>query len=97
MMLIYRSILKLKQKIKTKYYDLEIPDEAKPMDSIYTAYTLYSKTWFHIGHSGDRFLHMGETSAGCITVTEKEKWATIYQYLILRRKDDLNIGIVEVQ
>jgi hypothetical protein len=54
------------------YYDLEIPDEAKPMDTTYIAYTSYSKTWFRIGHSGDRFLHMGETSAGCITVIEKK-------------------------
>ena len=57
----------------------------------------YAKTWFRIGHSGDRYLHPGERSAGCITVKDTKRWTEIYRHLIISRKhDSRSIGVVKV-
>ena len=53
--------------------------------------------WFRIGHSGDRYLHPGRVSAGCISITETARWMEIYDVLIKARKGDLmSVGILEV-
>ena len=59
----------------------------------------FQKTWFRIGHQGDRFLHPGQESAGCITVKiddQHKDWGTLYSSIILARKDSYNIGIIEI-
>ncbi len=76
--------------------DLEIPYEPHRLGLSYIKKAQYAKTWFRVGHSGDRFLHCGRVSAGCITVTEYEKWDLIYNHLILARKDAYSIGTVKV-
>ena len=78
-------------------YDLEIPYEAHPGGANYTGDATFAKTWFRIGHSGDRFLHPGRFSAGCATVTSVSHWDSIYNYLIKRRKDDKkSVGTIAV-
>ncbi|MFD0862135.1 hypothetical protein ACFQ1M_07935 [Sungkyunkwania multivorans] len=77
-------------------FDLEIPYEPHPGGGYYTSDSKYAKTWFRVGHSGDRFLHPGRISAGCITVTDTRQWDKIYQHLIVSRKDDQSIGTVKV-
>ncbi len=48
---------------------LQIPDAPHPATrDAYYAYTSYHKTWFRIGTEGDRYLHVGEISEGCVTV-----------------------------
>jgi len=77
-------------------FDLEIPYEPHGLGSSYTGNAQYAKTWFRIGHSGDRFLHPGSASAGCITVTEVKKGDGIYKKLIVARKDSQNVGTVKI-
>jgi hypothetical protein len=82
-------------------YDLEIPDEPHPHAEYYEIYSIYAKMWFRIGHSGDRYLHFGRVSAGCITVkaekAQKDSWNEIYNLLIRSRKgDSLSVGTVEI-
>ncbi len=56
-----------------------------------------AKTWFRIGHEGERYLHTGGRSLGCVTITEVEKWNEIYNKLIKARKGDfLSVGVLEV-
>ena len=56
-----------------------------------------AKTWFRIGHSGDRYLHAGGFSLGCMTITEVVRWGEIYNGLIKARKGDLmSVGVLEV-
>jgi hypothetical protein len=69
-------------------YDLEIPDEVHALGGAYESISPFAKTWFRVGHSGDRYLHTGSISAGCTTVTEVTAWTAIYNYLIARRKGD---------
>lgn len=77
-------------------FSLEIPDEPHPLGAQYENRTIYAKSWFRIGDSGDRYLHPGGISAGCITVIDIEKWTDIYNYLIQRRKDAKSVGTVEI-
>lgn len=52
-------------------YQLQIPfAPSKETRNGYYAYTDFHKTWFRLGLDphGDRFLHVGEISHGCVTV-----------------------------
>ncbi len=80
----------------TGLHDIEIPYEPHPKGHAYIGQARYAKTWFRIGHSGDRFLHCGQGSLGCITVRDIYKWDQIYKHLIISRKGVNSIGIVEV-
>ncbi|MEK7198102.1 MAG: hypothetical protein AAB648_01405, partial [Patescibacteria group bacterium] len=54
-------------------------------------------TWFKIGHGGERYLHAGGLSLGCITVIETSRWMEVYNILIRARKDDfMSVGVLEV-
>lgn len=77
-------------------HDIEIPYEPHPLGEGYTAQVKYAKTWFRIGHFGDRFLHCGSIPAGCITVEDIHKWDEIYNHLIISRKGFDSIGTVEI-
>jgi hypothetical protein len=80
----------------TGMHDIEIPYEPHPGGDSYTGQAKYAKTWFRVGHSGDRFLHCGNISAGCITVKDIDKWDEIYKHLIVSRKGFDSIGTVEI-
>ncbi|MCT4663710.1 MAG: hypothetical protein N4A45_00585 [Flavobacteriales bacterium] len=77
-------------------HDIEIPYEPHPKGEYYTNRAKYAKTWFRLGHSGERFLHCGNISAGCVTVKDIDSWDRIYQYLILSRKGTRSVGTIEV-
>jgi hypothetical protein len=51
-------------------YVIQIPDAPHAATRVeYAAYTaVHHRTWFRIGKSGDRYLHVGEISEGCVTV-----------------------------
>ena len=81
----------------TGTHDLEIPDEVHSLGSSYLSSSKYATTWFRIGHSGDRYLHPGNVSLGCVTVTALDQWTNIYNYLIGRRKGDgRSVGTIQI-
>ena len=63
------------------FYDIEIPDFAHKGGDNYPE-AKRGKHWFKIGHSGDKYLHVGMYSLGCITIVEIMKWMEIYNTLI---------------
>jgi len=82
---------------KKGLYDIEIPDHPHPGGRNYTKVAPHSKVWFRVGHTGDRYIHAGSHSLGCITVTEHSKWEEIYNIFIKARKGDfVSIGTLEV-
>jgi len=80
----------------TKTYEVEIPDAPHGGGRVYSKDSRYSKTWFRIGHSGERYLHVGMSSLGCIAVTDKNEWTKIYNLLIRSRKDQFSVGEIKV-
>jgi hypothetical protein len=77
-------------------YDVEIPDAAHRGGLNYPQVTR-AKTWFRVGHQGDRYIHTGRNSLGCITVTERDRWDGLYAMLIIARKGDgISIGTLQV-
>ena len=78
-------------------YDIEIPDYPHALGARYEKEAPRAKTWFRIGHGGDRYLHAGGRSLGCITVVETKRWMGIYNALIKARKGDfMSVGVLEV-
>lgn len=76
-------------------YDIEIPDAPHRGGLYYNIEK--ATTWFRIGHTGDKYLHTGRISLGCITITENNRWVEIYNTLIKARKDDfISVGVLEV-
>ncbi len=82
---------------KKGWYDIELPDYPHTGGRDYLDRSSRAKTWFRIGHEGEKYLHTGRVSLGCITITEVEKWNEIYDKLIKARKGDfLSVGVLEV-
>lgn len=82
---------------KKGLYDIEIPDYPHSGGARYEEDAPRAKTWFRIGHSGERYLHTGGRSLGCITIIETTRWAEIYNTLIKARKgDSMSVGVLEV-
>jgi hypothetical protein len=78
-------------------YDLELPYELHSFGAGYRKQAAFARTWFRVGHSGDRFLHVGSVSLGCVTVRQVERWDEICALLITARKGDLkSIGQIIV-
>ena len=78
-------------------YDIEIPD-APHKGGLRYPEASRSRTWFRVGHSGDRFIHTGAASAGCVTVVDRAKWDQICAMLIRGRKGDrVSVGTIEVK
>ncbi len=78
-------------------YDIEIPDYFHEGGRNYLGEAKRAGTWFRIGHSGDRYLHAGGRSLGCMTVIEIKRWQEIYSALIKERKGDfLSVGEIEI-
>ncbi|MDP3014968.1 MAG: hypothetical protein Q8N28_00900 [bacterium] len=77
-------------------YDIEIPDHPHRGGANYPE-AQRAKTWFKIGHSGERYLHTGGRSLGCMTVIETKRWMEIYNALIKVHKGDfMSVGVLEV-
>lgn len=82
---------------KKGLYDIEIPDYPHSGGARYEKQAPRAKTWFRIGHSGERYLHTGGRSLGCITVIETTRWPEIYNALIKARKGDfMSVGILGI-
>jgi len=52
--------------------------------------------WFRVGTSGDRYIHPGRISNGCITCAPGN-WGEIYAALVMGRKDSTAVGDVKVK
>ena len=77
-------------------YDVEIPD-APHRGGLNYPQLRRAKTWFRVGHQGDRYIHTGRNSLGCITVTEQGRWDELCAMLIAARKGDgVSIGTLQV-
>ena len=80
---------------KKGLYDIEIPDT--PHRGRLNNKIKMASVWFRIGHGGDKYLHTGQVSLGCITVVENNSWIEIYNNLIKSRKGDFkSVGVLEV-
>ena len=83
-------------------HPIQIPDFPHGGGIGYMGESVYAKNWFYLGHGeairyqGDRYLHPGSASAGCITV-EPAAWTQLYRFLILSRSGDgKTVGSVTV-
>jgi hypothetical protein len=72
-------------------HDLEIADFPHPAGARYGA---FGTVWFRIGHSGDRYLHPGRISLGCMTCAPRN-WPEIYQIVNAARADSRSVGTLE--
>lgn len=82
---------------KKGLYDIEIPDYPHEGGRHYLDQSKRAMTWFRIGHNGERYLHVGSRSLGCLTIIEINRWMEIYNELIKARKSDsLSVGMLEV-
>lgn len=77
-------------------YVAQIPDEPHELGHPYLDQAKYARTWFRLGETGDRYLHTGRVSAGCVTVETVESWDSICKFLLRCRLDSKAIGILEV-
>lgn len=74
-------------------HPIQVPDHPHEGGLYYMGQTPYAKSWFYLGHGeavlnrGDRYLHPGSGSLGCITV-DPSGWTRLYGYLILCRSGD---------
>lgn len=74
-------------------HEIEIADYPHDLGSSYGA---FGTVWPRLGHSGDRYIHPGRVSAGCITCTPNN-WVDIYQALnVARLGDGLSVGRLKV-
>jgi len=81
---------------KKGLYDIEIPDYPHGVPGTYIE-TQRPRIWFRIGHTGERYLHAGSHSLGCMTIIETSRWIEIYNALIKSRKEgNISVGILEV-
>lgn len=79
--------------VPTGTHEIEIADYPHDLGSSYGA---YGTVWFRIGHSGDRYIHPGRVSAGCITCAPKN-WVDIYKALnVARLGDGRSVGRLKV-
>lgn len=75
-------------------HEMEIPDFPHDLGAPYGA---HGKVWFRIGHTGDRYVHPGRVSEGCLTCAPSQ-WEEIYGVLdCARANDKISIGTLVVQ
>jgi len=74
-------------------YPLRLPDHPHAGGDNYGN---YAKTWFRIegGPQGDEYLHRGDVSWGCVSVTDNS-WPSIYKHLINKRSSTQHIGTIK--
>ncbi|MFA4872650.1 MAG: hypothetical protein WC659_01805 [Patescibacteria group bacterium] len=82
---------------KNGLYDIEIPDAPHEPGEAYLDRARLAKVWFRVGHGGERYLHTGSVTLGCITLTEVERWDYMCKVLMKARKGDgESIGVLEI-
>ncbi len=86
-------------------YNIRIPEYPSGYGASYVGKAKNPMVWFPIANGGgntmtDRFLHPGQVSYGCVSVSVKEDfgvaWAKIYDYLIRSRLSDKSVGTLRV-
>lgn len=87
-------------------YKLWLPDAVHAYGNPYLGLSSYATVWYRIGNeSSSRYLHVGNVSAGCVTVGEKssggkdpdqKQWTDIYNYLKTRRDGSKYVGTIKV-
>lgn len=93
--------------IKNGTHKIWLPDYLHEGGEGYVNRAKYATVWFRIGkEKSSRYLHVGNISAGCVTVGEgstggkdsdKKKWDDIYNYLIKCRTSVQHVGKIEVK
>ncbi|KKU67564.1 MAG: hypothetical protein UX89_C0014G0034 [Parcubacteria group bacterium GW2011_GWA2_47_16] len=83
---------------KKQLYTIAIPDSPHKGGEAYLDRAKLAKVWFKVSHpDNERYLHTGERTAGCITLTEVERWDELCKVLLkARRGDGESIGVVEI-
>lgn len=83
-------------RLEKGHYDIEIPDAPHRGGLSYPA-VQYARVWFRVGHSGDKYIHTGRHSLGCITVIEQKRWDALCLSLLKVRKGDAkSVGVLTV-
>lgn len=79
-------------------YDIEIPDYYHKGGRYYLDRAQLAPVWFKTTHpSGNRYVHPGTYSLGCVTLTEIERWDELCKIFMRARKGDgKSIGVLEV-
>lgn len=78
-------------------HDIEIADSSHKGGIPYLDRARLAKVWFRVGHTGERYVHAGGSSLGCVTLTEIERWDELCNILLAARKGDgLSVGILQV-
>ncbi|MGR5243388.1 hypothetical protein ACP3VU_01160 [Vibrio sp. PNB23_22_6] len=78
--------------IPTGIHTLELPDFPHSLGAGYGA---YGTVWFRIGNVGDRYVHPGRVSAGCLTCVPST-WNEIYQIMhICRSNGTTDVGVLD--
>jgi hypothetical protein len=76
-------------------YPLEIQDFPHASNP---SYGEFRTVWFRIGRSGDKYLHVGRVSAGCVTcAAQGDNWARVYGRLSVARLDEHTVGTLEMK
>lgn len=83
---------------KNILYKIEIPDHYHGGGRYYSDRAELAPVWFKTAHpSGNRYVHPGTYSLGCVTLIEIERWDELCKILLKARKgDDESIGVLEV-
>ena len=77
-------------------YLIYIPDYPHEGGLGYEEY-LHARTWFLIGFESARYLHVGRSSLGCVTISAEQDWEKLYEILIRARTGDgKSVGILHV-
>ncbi len=94
----YPNTVSEKNPIPAGDWDIEIPDAPHRYGAPYENTARRSKSWFRLGHAGDRYLHTGSVSLGCVTVKEVARWDELYAQMVRARKSDgQSVGVLEVR
>lgn len=81
-----------------RLYTVAIPDSPHKGGQTYLDRAALALVWFKTSHPDDtRYVHPGAYTAGCITLTEIERWDELCKILLKARKGDgKSIGVVEI-
>ncbi len=81
-----------------RLYDIAIPDAPHKGGRAYLDRAALALVWFKVSHRDDkRYLHPGKYTAGCITLTEIERWDELCGTILkARRGDGRSVGVVEI-
>lgn len=78
-------------------YEVQLHDYPHAGGEPYMDVAKKAKVWFRIGKDGERYIHTGTYSLGCITLIENHKWDGLYSVLVRSRtRDDRSIAVLKV-